>query len=508
MSLLRKTLVTLLILMLVAVILLYWFITTREQREYSFVTYQEQCANCHGDELQGTVNGTNLMEGKLQYGDSTDDLIISISKNLDAHSPIEWFENATPVNRKAMALYVSERKQRFPSIKSSYKKAVSEREISSKHYRFKVEVFSELASRPYAIAPMKDGRVIVSEKVRGLSIVNKSGLQGDIIDGAPRAHQQFASVEGSYVGWGQLLDVALHPYSGSNGWIYVSFADRCQLDCGSLVPQSMVKVVRGRIVDNRWTDEELIWSVHKDYYTVVPDGVAAGRLAFDRAGFLYITVGGKAPYKHLHNMDTPYGKIHRVRDDGTVPEDNPYWLPTAERESSSTRHTVWSYGHRTTQGLDNHPLTGDIWSTEMGPRGGDEINKIIGGENYGWPLYTNALDYDSDEVSIGKDLGLDFALEDTVLPVVDFTPAPAISNFTFHKGNRFPDWNDDLLVGSLKAMTLYRVRIKSDGSSEIESLASDLGRIRDVAMGYDGLVYIAIEHDDKGSIVRLVPLKN
>ena len=307
------------------------------------------------------------------------------------------------------------------------------------------------------------------------------------------------------MGWGQFLDVALHPQYEDNGWIYLSFTDRCPFNCGSPIPQTMVKVIRGRIKGGNWVDEETIWSVDRDYYTVVPDGVAGGRLAFDKAGHLYITVGGKAAYGNLHIMDTPYGKIHRVREDGAVPEDNPFWVPADQREDSSTRHTVWSYGHRTTQGLEAHPLNGEIWSTEMGPRGGDEVNLISKGGNYGWPLYTNGLDYDSTEVSIGKDLGLEFPESATVAPIVDFTPAPAISNLTIHHGQRFPGWRNDLLVGSLKAMAIYRLRIEDGVLIEKETLAKELGRIRDVAMGADGLVYIAVEHGDVGSILRLVP---
>ena len=168
-------------------------------------------------------------------------------------------------------------------------------------------------------------------------------------------------------------------------------------------------------------------------------------------------------------------------------------------------HTVFSYGHRTGQGLDSDPTTGEIWNTEMGPRGGDEINHIRAGGNYGWPLYTNGLDYDGQRITIGEDLGLNFPIEETVLPVVDLTPAPAVSNFTFHRGKAFPNWKNDLLVGSLKATALYRMRIENGQLVEHERLIADFGRIRDVVMGDDGFVYVALEHKEAGSIWRLVP---
>ena len=318
--------------------------------------------------------------------------------------------------------------------------------------------------------------------------------------------REIVRVRGSYVGLGMMLDVELHPDYERNGWIYLSHSDRCQLDCRSLWPVSMVRVVRGRLVDNRWTDTEIVWSVHKDHYTVVPDGVAAGRLAFDGNNDLFVTVGGKSTYDNLHVMDTPYGKIHRVRDNGTIPKDNPFWKAAGERSAASTRHTVFSYGHRTTQGLSTHPVTGAIWSTEMGPRGGDEVNRIVAGGNYGWPLYTQGLDYNAEPVSIGEDLGLDFPLSETILPVVDFTPAPSLSNFTFHNGARFARWHNDLLVGSLRAQTLFRIRLDGERVVELEKLLTALGRIRDVEMGFDGLVYVLLEHGEGGSLVRLAPV--
>ena len=138
-----------------------------------------------------------------------------------------------------------------------------------------------------------------------------------------RVWEQLATVRGSYIGLGMFLEVALHPEFDENGWIYLSHTERCQLDCGSWLPVSMVRVVRGKIRDGRWVDEEIVWHVHHDHYTVVPDGVACGRLAFDGRGHLFLSVGGKSTYDNLHVLDTPYGKIHRVRDDGTVPEDQP-----------------------------------------------------------------------------------------------------------------------------------------------------------------------------------------
>lgn len=483
---------------------LYWYLGTYDEREPSRVAYAQNCARCHGAALEGGDRGPLLSRGVLNGGDSTPELTASINRHAVPGSP-DWANTLPPHTIKALALYVSEQRQAFPTILESQAHNLPGGVIRSDHHDFRVEHITDLQSGPYSMAPLPGGEILVVEKVRGLSIVGLDGKQSPLIEGTPKVWEEIAKVRGSYVGLGMMLDVELHPDYEDNGWIYLSHGDRCHIDCGSLVPVSMVRVIRGRIRDGRWVDTEVIWSVDTDQYTIVPDGVAAGRLAFDKDGNVYITVGGKASYSNLHILDTPYGKIHRVRDDGRVPEDNPFWLPPGASAQPSTRHTVWSYGHRTTQGLAAHPESGAIWATEMGPRGGDEVNRVIAGGNYGWPLYTEGLDYDGEPVTIGEELGLDFPFAETIPPVVDFTPAPAISNFTFHRGSKFRGWKDDLLVGSLRARTLYRLRIEGDKLVEQEKLLDELGRIRDVEMGPQGLVYVLIEHRHGGSLVRLVP---
>ncbi|MGI9327333.1 MAG: PQQ-dependent sugar dehydrogenase [Pseudomonadales bacterium] len=484
----------------------YWYLITAGSREPSFVAWNENCAKCHGGTLAGTELGSALVGVQLKHSDTLEEMMAVIAQGVPGTIMEGWDEKLSLQQIKLLAIYISERRQKFPTIANSYTKEPKDnRIIRSKHHAFRLELVTALESRPYSIAPMPGGDILVAEKIRGLSIVDTHRKQSPLIADTPEVWGTLLSVGGSWLNLGTVLDVELHPDYEENGWIYLSHTDRCNWLCGWVVPGTMVRVVRGRIKDGKWVDQEIIWSVHKDHYTPVPDAVAAGRLAFDGRGHLYISIGGKNTYGKLHQLDTPFGKIHRVRDDGTVPQDNPFWVPPKERTETSTIHTVWSIGHRTGQGLDGHPANGEIWNTEMGPRGGDEINHILKGQNYGWPLYTNGLDYDGEEVSIGKDLGLAFKIEDTVLPVVDFTPAPAVSNFAFHAGAVFPGWKNDLLVGSLKASTLYRLRIENDQLVEQEKLITDFGRIRDVAMGEDGFVYIALEHNETGSLWRIVP---
>ena len=498
---LSRFLLCLLALVVIATFVAYWYASSRDEREPSKLAFLEHCASCHGTSLGGTVDGPSLM-ARLQGGEAPEQLISSVNKH---HFELVETANFAEPMIKALALHIIERRQGLPSIVESHTHTIPEGVIRTKHHDFSVELITGVGKGPYSIEPLPDGRVLLVEKVRGLSIIGRDGIQGPLLQGTPEVWSEIVQVRGSFVALGSMLDVELHPDYVNNGWIYLSHSDRCQLNCGSPWPVTMVRVVRGRLEGNRWVDSEVIWSVHKEKYTIVPDGVAAGRLAFDQSGHLYVTVGGKSTYDNLHVMDMPYGKIHRVKDNGEVPANNPFWQSDDIRDPASSRNTVWSYGHRTTQGLTTDPRDGAIWSTEMGPRGGDEINLIRRGGNYGWPLYTNGLDYNADYVRIGENLGLDFELSATIQPIVDFTPAPSLSNFTFYSGEKFPDWQHDLLVGSLRAQTLFRVRIENGETTERERLLTRLGRIRDVETGADGLVYVLIEHNDTGSLLRLNP---
>lgn len=501
-----KILLGLLVLAAVAVAVVAWLLAGADQREPSRVAYGKYCAACHGDALQGTDHGPALVGAPLQRGDSVEAMMSAILEAHPGQDLAAWKASISSQSIKALALYLGERRRAWPTTAESYALAVEAQQVDSRYHRFRVERFANLAGRPYSMAPLPDGRILVAEKSRGLSIVDRRGVQGALIAGTPQVYSPVITLRGAPVTLGSLLDVELHPDYRDNGWIYLSHSHRCQLDCGSPWPVTMVRVVRGRIRDQQWIDQQVVWSVDPQYYTVVPDAVACGRLAFDGSGHMYVTVGGKAPYSNLHKLDTPYGKVHRVGEDGSVPADNPFYAPPEQREPGSTRHTVFSYGHRTSQGLAADPVSGAIWNTEMGPRGGDEINRIRAGGNYGWPLYTGGLDYSGEPVTIGEELGLDFPYEDTVAPVVDFTPAPALSSFTFYRGHRFPRWERDLLIGSLKARSLYRVRIRDGRELERETLATGTGRIRDVEVGADGLVYIAVEQGDSGLLLRLVPV--
>jgi glucose/arabinose dehydrogenase len=167
--------------------------------------------------------------------------------------------------------------------------------------------------------------------------------------------------------------------------------------------------------------------------------------------------------------------------------------------------SIWTYGHRSPQGLEFNPRTDELWETEMGQRGGDEVNRLAAGNNYGWPLYSRGLKYDGTPVDYGKTLGLELDLEDIEQPVVDLTPSPAVSSFIFYDGRAFPEWRRNMILGTLKATELYRLVLDGDRVLHRETLLAGHGRIRDVEAGADGNIYLLLEHASGGRIVRLVP---
>ncbi|MCB1685688.1 MAG: PQQ-dependent sugar dehydrogenase [Pseudomonadales bacterium] len=471
--------------------------------------YQVQCAVCHGDRLQGEAQGTPLVGVDLIHGDSIDALILSISKGFPLKGMPEWAQSLSESQIKSLALYISETRSGFSYTDFNYDTAftVPAGVIESERHAFTLEmVISGLDPLPFSIAPLPDGRILLTEKKRGLSIISTSGEQSPLIEGAPKAYDDTYTIAIKQEwGYGWMLDVATHPDYLDNGWIYLLYGDRCS-DCNDIgraagTPVSMNKLIRGRIADGEWLDEEVIWQSPIQYYGSVPDIGAGGRISFDGHGHVFFSVGVKGIDNHtgIQDLATPWGKIHRVNDDGTIPLDNPFM------DTPGAMKSIWSYGHRSPQGLEYRQATGELWGTEMGPRGGDEVNRLLPGHNYGWPLTSRGLNYDGSPVDYGKDLGIEFDLRDIDQPVVDLSPSPAVSSFIFYAGNRFPGWQGDLIVGSLKGRTLYRMEIEDNTVVHTEPLLKDLVRFRDIEVGADGLIYLLLEHNSGGQIVRMVP---
>jgi hypothetical protein len=399
----RITLLVVTPVVLVACLTIY-LVVARLLRDPIAPLYSQNCAVCHGENLEGAAQGTPLVGRALVHGDSADEIARSIAEGFAATGMPGWSNTLDENQIRGLAILISEKRAMLgrTEFKTDIPLVIPEGVIASERHAFRIEsVASGLHPLPYSIAPLPDGRILLTEKVRGLSIISPDGKQSPLIEGTPPVHDDGFELLSLVYGRGWMLDVALHPEYEKNGWIYLHFGDRCR-ECDT----SMNKLVRGRIADGRWASEEVIWSAAPESYTETSDMTAGGRISFDGNGHVFLSVGIKGPSDHagVQDLSLPYGKIHRVQDDGRIPADNPFV------NTAGALPSIWSYGHRSPQGLEFDARTGRLWSTEMGPRGGDGFNLLRPGKNYGWPFTSKGVNYDGTPVAWGKELSITFDL--------------------------------------------------------------------------------------------------
>ena len=484
-----------------------WYFISQAEFDIYVPMFAEHCGGCHGTELTGTADGPALIGRNLLHGDSVADLTASIS-NVHASLP-HITSKLTAVDIKGLAMFIGERRMGQTFLNFNFDREINLPTdlVASEAHTFKVETFVDgLDPLIFSIEPLPDGTMLVSEKSRGLSVISADGVQGPVIEGTPETGGA-VDIRGIQWGTGWLLDVATHPEYETNGWIYLHYTDRCTDACDDWIATSMNRLDRGRIVDGQWVDVETIWHAPRSFYVATPDTGAGGRITFDESGHVYISVGIKSPDEGdrdttPQDLAKPYGKIHRVRDDGRIPADNPF--AAAANVPFSVR-SIWTYGHRSPQGLEWNPWRKAVWNSEMGPRGGDEINELIAGRNYGWPFHSNGLEYTGHEVARHLGKAVEFDANDAEHTLVDITPSPAIGSFVFYDGEVFSDWYGNVLIGSLKGSSLYRMVFDGKTFIKQETLLDDVARIRDVEVGYDGFVYVLLENKSGSRIIRLIP---
>ncbi|MCI0432519.1 MAG: PQQ-dependent sugar dehydrogenase [Gemmatimonadetes bacterium] len=355
----------------------------------------------------------------------------------------------------------------------------------STDHDYRIVTVAEGLVNPWSITFLPGGDILVTEKPGRLRIVRNGQLLPDPVAGLPEVLAQ---------GQGGLLDVVPHPDFVTNRLLYISFSKPYADGRGATTA-----VVRGRFENDRLTGVEQI-------FEAVSRGAGhyGSRLAFDRDGFLFITVGdrqappsGDLEAHPAQDLSNHHGTINRLHDDGRVPADNPFIARPGARPE------IWSYGHRNPQGLAIHPATGDIWATEHGPQGGDELNLIRPGANYGWPVIGFGVNYRT-----GAIIHSGTHREGMEQPSHIWVPSIGVSGLLVYTGDKFPDWQGDIFAGGLVGEQLGRIEVDGNRGMLKETIVRGIGRIRDVRQGPDGFIYLAIDHRNGGPapIVRLEPV--
>lgn len=345
---------------------------------------------------------------------------------------------------------------------------------------FRVVELTRGLEHPWSVAFLPDGRFLVSERPGRLRLIAADGrLDPRSVAGVPAVVAR---------GQGGLLDVVLHPHFASNGWVYLSYAGGGEGGAGT-------EVARGRLVSDaggsRLVDLQVIYRQQPKSEARVHFG---SRLVFGRDGMLYVTQGDRGEMERAQAPGDLAGKLVRLHDDGRVPADNPW------RGVAGARPEAYSTGHRSMQGAALHPQSGALWTHENGPQGGDEINVIRPGRNYGWPVITYGVNY-----GLGTKIGVGTHQPGMEQPLYQWTPSIAPSGMAFYTGGRFPGWQGNLFVGALKAQALLRLALDGERVvGEERLLVGEVGRIRDVRQGADGFLYLLTDAAD-GRLLRLEP---
>ena len=436
--------------------------------------YLESCAACHGSKFEGGLGG-NLADGQWKNGSGDSDIARVISQGLPNLGMPAFEKTLSPEQIRSLVVFIREKEKATASQSSPPPQPKEGAAVKSLLHDYKVEtVIEEGLKTPWSLAFLPDGRQLVTERPGSLRMVD-TNLLPEPISGTPTVIE---------LGQGGMLDVAPSPDFAKDGWIYLAFADPLNAEKKS----AMLKIVRGRIRDHAWTDEEVIFQASPEFYS--PAGIHFGsRMVFD-SGYLYFIVGERGGMMEAQDITRPNGKIYRVYPDGRIPEDNPFVA------NKNAIPGIWSYGHRNPQGLAIDPRDHSLYATEHGPRGGDEFNIIRKGANYGWPVISYGMNYNGTPLTgITQKDGME-------QPLVQWTPSIAACGLACYTGDKFPNWKYDFFAGGLRG-ELHRIRIENGKAIADEILLSGLGRVRDVRSGPDGFLYIILNQPDR--IVRLVP---
>lgn len=437
--------------------------------------YAQYCASCHGIDLYGG-NAQSLVDKVWNYGDEPRYILQNIKYGI-THLGMPAYEKIlSDTQIHALIDYLREAEKNYgvpePNIPT---------QVQTQDYTLKVEIFAEGLEVPWSIDFIDTRQALITERPGRLRLVTNGKLLDKPIEGTPRVLNE---------GQGGLLDVAVDPEYPKNGWIYLAYSHELPGQKKGNRPGAMTRLVRGRIKDNLWTDQQVIYKAPPESYLTTRHHYGC-RIVFDPQGYLYFGIGERGHQEQAQELSRPNGKIHRIGRDGSIPEDNPFV------KTKNALPSIFCFGNRNPQGLAIHPVTGQLWETEHGPLGGDELNLIRPGVNYGWPVITYGRNYDGTIVSV---LEQKAGMEQ---PILYWKPSIAVCGLDFYHGNLFKLWQNHLLVGALKYEEVRLLDIQDNRVLHDEVIFKGAGRVRDVACGPDGAIYVVL--NDPGTVLRLTP---
>lgn len=449
--------------------------------------YEDNCAKCHGAAGEGGGGGTKSLNTEEKFDQKWDKPFFDAIKHGVPDMGMEAYSTLSDPEIWALVVHIRELQAKALRAKNGSPRPQNG-VYRSQHHDYRVETVVDGDQRlrtPWGIDWLPDGKMLVTNRPGGVVIV-----QGGKVVGSVRGVPETAEI-----GQGGMMEVTVHPNYAKTGWVYLGFTEPAP----SGRRGGQTKIVRGKLrwegSDAIWTDEQTIFACDPESYTT--SGVHFGnRIVFDGKGHVFFSIGERGNAPLAQDLTKPNGKVFRLNEDGSVPRDNPFADPASRAKGYLP--AIWSYGHRNPQGLA-FDLEGNLWDTEHGPRGGDEVNLIKKGANYGWPLVSFSMNYNMTPlVTPWPKAGQQIAM-----PAFRWLPSIGACGLDTVRGAAFPKWKGDLMAGGLSGANVDRLRMKDGKLVEREEILHGMGRVREVATAPDGTIYVALNQPDK--IVRLVP---
>lgn len=435
--------------------------------------FEKHCMTCHSSSLKGG-NASSLFNGVWRFG-ADDHAVTENIKSGIPHLGMPAFGGSlSDEDIQTIIRYIKTKEKHTQS------RAVHHADLETLDYSIKSEIWVNALEIPWAIDFVDDQTALITERPGRLRIVENGKLLASPVSGTPVVLAE---------GQGGLLDVAVDPDYSKNGWIYLSYSHVLKNVKSYGRPLAMTRIVRGKIRNHKWTGQQVLFEAKPEHYNGKRIHYGC-RIVFDSKGYLYFSVGDRGMMDQAQDVSRPNGKIHRILRDGRIPKDNPFV------GQKNALPTIFTFGNRNPQGLAVHPQTDDLWQTEHGPKGGDELNLLQNGKNYGWPEVSYGINYN------GTILTEFTEKPGMVNPVYYWRPSIAVCGLDFYSGDMFPRWKNHLISGALKYEEVRIIDIKENRVLHEEVILKDEGRVRDVMCGPDGAIYVVL--NSPGQVLRLV----